>query len=83
MRLNNGVTLILEIKGKQDDQVGVKHEAARRWVRAVNNWGQLGRWDFLVCYDPQILGSQLRGRLDGVAPFLASEVGGKRLIDVG
>jgi type III restriction enzyme len=36
-----------------------KHQAARRWVSAVNNWGQLGRWDFHVCKDPQMLGREL------------------------
>lgn len=30
-----------------------KHEAAKRWVRAVNHWGQLGRWHFEACWDPQ------------------------------
>ena len=32
-----------------------KHAAAKRWVSAVNHWGQIGRWEFLVCYDPQTL----------------------------
>ena len=33
---------------------------ARRWVAAVNHWGQEGRWDFTVCKDPQQLVNQLR-----------------------
>lgn len=37
-----------------------KHEAAKRWVRAVNHWGQLGRWHFEACWDPQWLGAALR-----------------------
>jgi type III restriction enzyme len=36
-----------------------KHEAARRWVAAVNNWGKLGRWAFHVCRDPQMLEREL------------------------
>ena len=59
VRLTNGVTLILEIKGYQDDQDAAKHDAARRWVSAVNNWGQLGNWEFHVCRDPQTLGQEL------------------------
>jgi len=59
VRLSNGVTLILEIKGAEDEQDRAKHEAARRWVRAVNNWGQLGQWDFHVCRDPALLGREL------------------------
>ena len=32
-----------------------KHQAAKRWVSAVNHWGRLGEWDFLVCLEPQTL----------------------------
>lgn len=49
------VTLILEIKGYETDQDRAKHQAAKRWVKAVNNWGQMGHWDFHVCKDPQML----------------------------
>jgi type III restriction enzyme len=38
------VTVVLEIKGFEDDQTKAKHIAAKRWVGAVNNWGQLRRW---------------------------------------
>lgn len=59
VRLTNGVHLILEIKGFEPDRVLAKHAAARRWVSAVNNWGKLKKWDFLVCRDPQLLGRKL------------------------
>jgi type III restriction enzyme len=59
VRLHSGVTLILEIKGQEDDQDRAKHQAAKRWVSAVNNWGELGRWIFHVCKDPQMLGKEL------------------------
>ena len=55
VRLANGVTLVLEIKGYLDDQDRAKHQAAQRWRGAVNTWGQLGRWEFHVCTDPQML----------------------------
>jgi hypothetical protein len=32
----NGVTLLLEIKGLETEQDRAKHQAARRWVEAVN-----------------------------------------------
>ncbi|MBM3148620.1 MAG: hypothetical protein FJZ88_01145 [Chloroflexi bacterium] len=35
-----------------------KHQAAKRWVSAVNNWGQMGQWTFHVCKDPQMLGRE-------------------------
>ena len=59
VRLTNGDTIIVEIKGYLDDQDAAKHDAARRWISAVNNWGQLGKWDFHVCRDPQTLGQYL------------------------
>ena len=59
VRLAIGSTLVLEIKGHEDDQDRAKHQAAKRWVSAVNNWGELGKWEFHVCKDPQMLGREL------------------------
>ncbi len=59
VRLQNGVTLLLEIKGFETDQDIAKHAGAKRWVKAVNNWGQLGQWGFHVCRDPQRLRQEL------------------------
>ncbi len=59
VRLINGLHLVLEIKGFEPDQVHAKHAAARRWISAVNNWGKLKKWEFLVCRDPQLLGQEL------------------------
>lgn len=59
VKLTNGLNLIIEIKGHLPDQDSAKHEAAHRWVSAVNNWGKLGKWAFHVCRDPQALGKQL------------------------
>jgi type III restriction enzyme len=58
VRLNvpgTDLTLVLEVKGFEDDQTKAKHGAAKRWVMAVNNWGKLGRWRFHVCRDPATL----------------------------
>ena len=60
VRLTNGVHVVLEIKGFEPDQVHAKHAAAKRWISAVNNWGKLKKWDFLVCRDPQLLGNMLK-----------------------
>ena len=59
VRLANGVTAVLEIKGFEDDQDKAKHTAAKRWVTAVNNWGQLGSWVFHACYKPQLLDKEM------------------------
>jgi type III restriction enzyme len=60
VRLANGLTVMLETKGYEPDRAKAKHTAARRWVSAVNNWGQLGRWEFHVCHEPQQLGRELK-----------------------
>jgi hypothetical protein len=47
VRLNNGVTVVLKVKGFEDQQTKKKHPAANRRVEAVNNWGQLRRRGYL------------------------------------
>ena len=59
IRLRNGLSLVLEIKGAPDPDADAKHQAARRWIHAVNNWIRLGEWAFLVCRDPQQLGHEI------------------------
>ncbi|MCB1795764.1 MAG: DEAD/DEAH box helicase family protein [Candidatus Competibacteraceae bacterium] len=60
VRLSNEVTLLLEIKGEEREQDRAKHQAARRWASAVNYWGQLGRWAFHACKDPQRVIDEIR-----------------------
>jgi type III restriction enzyme len=41
--------LVLEVKGKTDEQDDAKHDTIRKlWVPAVNAAGRYGRWDFLL-----------------------------------
>jgi type III restriction enzyme len=54
--LDNGLQLIVEVKGQYDDDADVKAKAARRWVDAVNCLGEQGRWAYVVVEDPQKLG---------------------------
>ena len=60
VKLTNGLHLLIEIKGYQSNQDAAKHDAANRWVQAVNNWGQMGDWRFHVCRNPQTLGQELQ-----------------------
>ena len=60
VRLTNSVTLLLEIKGEERERGRTKHQAARRWVSAVNYWGQLGPWAFHACKDPQRVIDEIR-----------------------
>jgi type III restriction enzyme len=59
VKLKNGSTVLLEMKGDELDVDHAKYQAARRWVSAVNNWGRLGKWDFMVCRDPLMLPGML------------------------
>lgn len=59
VRLAGDVTVVLEVKGFEDNQTKAKHDAAKRWVRAVDNWGQLGKWLFHVCRNPLLLDKEL------------------------
>ena len=68
VRLKNSVHLVLEIKGQSREENEAKHQAARRWVTAVNHWGRLGKWDFLVCRDPQRLGEGIKKIIESREP---------------
>jgi len=59
VRLADDRIVVLEIKGYEPNETLAKHAAANRWVSAVNNWGQLGKWEFRVCRDPQLLGRMI------------------------
>ncbi len=59
IRLTNKMTLVLEIKGYEDNKTKAKHQAAKKWINAVNNWQELGKWAFHVCRNPQKLDSEL------------------------
>lgn len=59
VRLRDDTTIILETKGHEPDRDKAKHNAAKRWVEAANNWGKLGRWRFHVCHNPQLLLNEL------------------------
>jgi type III restriction enzyme len=52
--------VILEVKGRETEEDRQKYVAAERWVKAVNNKGDLGRWAFVVVRDPATVASQLR-----------------------
>lgn len=59
------VNLILEVKGLVRADTNLKHEAAKRWVKAVNNAREFGAWDFMVCHEPQELGRMIAGYAEG------------------
>jgi hypothetical protein len=51
-QLVNDLTVVREIKRYEFDKMqqnDAKHNAARRWVSAVNNLKEFRRWEFLNC----------------------------------
>jgi type III restriction enzyme len=39
--------------------INAKNTAAQKWVSAVNNLGDFGRWEFHICREPKKLVEQL------------------------
>jgi type III restriction enzyme len=52
IRLNNGITLVLEIKGEDSEKERTKRKALDQWVKAVNNEGKFGTWAWDVAFSP-------------------------------
>jgi type III restriction enzyme len=50
IKLKNDTTLILEIKGKDDQQNKTKREYLGEWVNAVNSDGRFGKWVWAVSF---------------------------------
>ena len=49
---NEYINLGIEVTGKKDDKKAVKvYTAKKLWIPAVNNWGELGHWDFIEIQD--------------------------------
>lgn len=52
IRLKTGRFLVLETKGQDSQQDKTKREFLDEWVRAVNEYGRLGKWQWAVSRDP-------------------------------
>jgi type III restriction enzyme len=52
IRLNNGKTLVLEVKGIDDERNRMKRAAMAVWIRTVNEQGGFGQWCFDVVFEP-------------------------------
>jgi type III restriction enzyme len=61
IRLTNGKTLILEIKGIDDDQNRAKRSALAAWVEGVNQKGGFGRWAWDVAFEPSQIQDVIAG----------------------
>lgn len=52
IKLENGVNLIVEVKGVETQQDQVKWGYLAEWVQAVNEYGGFGKWDWGVASEP-------------------------------
>ena len=52
IRLKNGRYLVLETKGQDTQRDRTKREFLDEWVRAVNQHGGFGTWQWAVSKDP-------------------------------
>jgi type III restriction enzyme len=52
VRFKSGLTLVLEVKGVDDDQNRAKRAALTAWVQGVNQRGGFGRWASDVLFEP-------------------------------
>lgn len=65
IRLNNGKTLVLEVKGQDSEQNRAKRAATDVWVKAVNEQGGFGQWCFDVVFDPAQIRDAINRHLQG------------------
>ena len=52
VRLKSGNMLVLETKGKPDEQSRAKRRALEQWTKAVNQHGGFGYWSADIAYQP-------------------------------
>ncbi len=71
VRLATGDMLVLETKGREDEQTQAKHEALDEWVRAVSEHGGFGRWHWDAARTP----GAIRDILHRLAPESAPRAG--------
>jgi type III restriction enzyme len=50
IKLKNGATFVLEVKGKDDQQNRTKREYLKEWIEAVNSDGRFGKWSWDVSF---------------------------------
>lgn len=60
IRLTDGATLILEVKGQDSPENRTKREFLAEWVRAVNEHGGFGHWVWDVSFHPKDVNTILK-----------------------
>jgi len=63
IRLRNGKTLVLEVKGQDSEQNRAKRAAMNEWVSAINAEGGFGVWAFATAFKPAQVHDLILGNL--------------------
>ncbi len=59
IRLTNGITLVLEVKGQPSGETQTKHNALIHWCHATTQLGTYGTWAAVEIYNPQAINEVL------------------------
>lgn len=70
-KLTNGEYLIIETKGKDDEQSRIKRTYLDEWCHAVNAHGGFGTWKWAVSFDPNDLGKLLEEKYSEQSQLVA------------
>ncbi len=65
-KMKNGVNLIIETKGQDNEQNKTKRAYLDEWCRAVNEHGGFGKWKWVVSFDPNDLQEKIKNKYEEV-----------------
>ncbi|MCB9081430.1 MAG: hypothetical protein H6555_06930 [Lewinellaceae bacterium] len=65
IRLINGNFLVLETKGQDSEENRTKRSFLDQWVKAINEHGGFGRWQWAVSFHPDDLSQIILDAVDG------------------
>lgn len=60
VKRSDNLHIILEIKGKDSEEVRAKQSAAEEWTKAVNSHGGFGMWCYELIFEPR----EVKNRID-------------------
>ncbi len=63
IKLNNGKTLVLEVKGVDNEMNRTKRSALKEWINAINSDGRFGKWESDVSFMPSDIKDILKRHL--------------------
>jgi len=67
LKTNDGsiLSVVLEVKGYEREKDRTKTTAMKKWIDAINNHGEFGKWEYLICRNPSRVSKQLSKLVGG------------------